>query len=239
MNLAKNFAFLQSHCTEATNLLELHKSLLESIPKEENKYVESNYRIFWWLMIRASLYSSINLLSKLIDQQKSSQSVKNLLCLIKSKKSEFTPDSFRHRLPEKGGYPNLALRCVYPGDDEVDKDIELVSSTNKDVSRFVIWRNNYYSHFSKVIIEDSTSLSERFPLNLDDLELLLGRCGTLLNKYEKIYSASTSSRKYVEFGDHLHLIESQRDLLLNQMAQRDLLLSQHNRNTQQDSTLDT
>ena len=212
MDLAQKFDFLQSHCTEAINHLELHKSLLESIPKEENKYVKSNYQTFWSTTIKALLNSSVNLLSKLIDQQKDSQSVRSLLYLIKSKKSEFTPDSFWNRLPEKAEYSNLALRCVYPGDDKIDQDIDSVSSDDKDVKRFVVWRYNYYSHFSRTVVEDATSLSERFPLNLDDLELLLDRCSILLNKYEQIYSASTSTRRYVGFDDHLNLIKSQRGL---------------------------
>lgn len=220
MELAQKFDFLQSHCTEAINHLELHKSLIESIPKEENKYVESNYRTFWSMTIRATLNSSVNLLSKLIDQQKDAQSIKSLLSLIKSKKSEFTPDSFRDRLPEKNGYPNLALRCIYPGDSVIDQDIKSVSSDDdQDVERFIIWRNNYYSHFSSKVIEDTTSLSEKFPLNLGDLELLLERCSTLLNKYGQIYSASTSARGYVGFDDHLHLIESQRKQLLDYYTQ--------------------
>ena len=87
------------------------------------------------------MMSSINILTKLYDQQKSAISLKELLKIIQRNKYEFSPENFRSRHPEKDIYPNLALNCLYPGDDEILKDQVKIDKTDRSVDYLI--ENNY------------------------------------------------------------------------------------------------
>lgn len=197
IDLTKLLNFHQSQAVEAKDHFSVYSDLLKYLSMDEYKKVQINYNTAWFMIAKASLNSAINIICKLYDQEKSAMSLRNLLIEIKSQKSTFTEEAFRNRCPEKNQYKNLAAMCVYPGDQEVDKDIDLVTNMNTKVHILTKWRSNYYAHYSKEIISNAERFAQRFTIDKELLEELLNQCCGILNKYQNIYNAETDRKSVV------------------------------------------
>ncbi len=180
----------------------LYQNLNNAIPEYVTELNQS--AAFWNLAIDAQVDATLLRLCRAYDSHTSSLSLPRLLATIQANLHIFDTPEFIKRLKDNPFVESLANDSRIPDKDELKSDIAFVSSADPRVRHLLAWRNNIGAHRNpqETLSPNSVVLD---PLKFAEIEVLLERAISIINKYSLLFGAlaySTSmfgedSYKYV------------------------------------------
>ena len=183
----------------------LYKDLKSSIHHYQSEFNQSN--TFWFLTLSSLLDTSLLRLCRIYDFDPRVNSLFNLLNLIKENLDIFDEKKFRERLKDNPFVDSLAKYKRKPEQKQLDLDIQFVSKdSNKLVENLFMWRNNIIAHkSSKYIIKELNYISD-YPLSFSDIDELLTKGMSIINRYSHLFWASTYSPQIVGYDDYKYIL---------------------------------
>jgi len=170
----------------------LYKNLNDAISEYVNELNQS--AAFWNLTFSAQLDATLLRLSRAYDSHTASLNLPRLLATIKAHLHIFDTQDFKQRLKDNPFVESLASDCRIPDKNELKADIDLVSTTDTLVKRLLAWRNNIGAHRNprETLAPNSVVVA---PLKYSEIESLLDRAITILNKYSLLLNEAATRRK--------------------------------------------
>ena len=167
----------------------LHCDLRDAVSEFEVELNQS--RAFWSLTIAAHVDSTHSRLFRAYDQHPRALSLCTLLEEVRRH-----PESF-------GASP--------PANTDVEQDLPLVRSTDPLVKKLVSYRGSVFAHRNTNNVVQGLRLEDRFGLTYDELDDLLNRAVTMLNKYDHSFRRTTWATEIVGGDDFRQVLESVRE----------------------------
>ena len=168
-------------------------------------FAQSN--TFWSLTHQAHIATSLQCLSRAFDQEHSSLHLPSLLRTIKNNLEIFDADKFRVRLKDNPFVESLAETAEKPDERQLTEDIKLCTSKDPDVRLLATYRNSRAAHRSKKLALHPDRTADAPVLTDAVVKNLLSRAQTILNRYSRMFSASTYSMNIVGKDDFKYIIE--------------------------------
>jgi hypothetical protein len=100
-----------------------------------------------------------------------------------------------------------------PEENQLKEDIKYVSNDNELVRKLTIWRNNIYAHRQPKNVIKKELIDKKYPLTYKDIEELLAKGITILNRYSSTFCASTYSTTLVGHDDYRFILDSIKEKL--------------------------
>ena len=174
---------------------------------KEKPIVEAQSRTFWSLTLAAHLERTLNLLCRVYDQNSKALHLYSWLLTIREKIDLFDEDNFRERLKDNPYVNSLASDSRKPDQKTLEEDIQLCSSTNDLVKTLLIHRGNRVAHRNASDVIKDKKIGDKYPLTYGDVETLLKRATTILNRYSNLFSANTYSTQMIGHDDFNYIIK--------------------------------
>ncbi|MBI3771528.1 MAG: hypothetical protein HY272_02335 [Gammaproteobacteria bacterium] len=162
---------------------------------------------FWGITLKSHLNSCLHLLTRVFDQDQRALHLKSWLITIKENISFFDEINFRERLKNNPFIDSLAQDPRRPDDQQLDSDIASCSDSDELVKRLIIHRGNSIAHRNAKNAATGKHVSDNHPLSFEDLEELLNRAITILNRYSDLFEASTYSTQMIGHDDYKRIFK--------------------------------
>ncbi len=187
--LGRLFDAVAQDIVDATHHYRLYCDLVDAV--DEFKVEMNQSLAFWRLTLNAHVHSFHSCLFRAYDQHAKALSLHTLLKEVR-------------RQPELFGSspPTIA---------DVEQDLDLVTSADPLVKRLVSYRCNLFAHRNTDNVVEELRREERFGLTCDDLDKLLDRAVTILNKYDHAFRRTTWRAKIVGHDDFRQVLKSLRE----------------------------
>lgn len=190
----------------------LYENLVAAMPQYRSEFNES--WTFWSLTLEAHLDSAILRLAKSYDQYgRRTLNLPNLLDTIKANLDLFAEQNFRERLKDNPFVDSLAAIPRVPDAAQLNEDIRSVSPTNPLVKKLLKWRNNFYAHRNVDHALNPHGFASSTPLTVQDIGTLLANGVRIINRYNGLFSATSTSTNIVGRNDYVNLLQSVRESL--------------------------
>ena len=190
---------------DANVYYQLFSGLNDAIMDFQREISQSN--TFWYYAMQAFKEAYLTRLCRIFDQHSHSLNLVNLLDTIKANLYLFEEPNFRERLRHNAFVNSLAEGVRVPTLAELEVDIEFASQRNGIVDKLMLWRGNVHAHKGAKVTLGKAKRVEANQIEKEDIELLLGRCFEMLNKYMSMYKATSWSRKVFGLDDYLSLLK--------------------------------
>jgi len=158
----------------------LWKSLSDLLTRWPDVKIEAS--TFWHYTRTAHLRSALTSLARAFDQEGSALHLKSWLVTIREHQSLFTKDAFERRLSNDPFAKWLLEDVKEPDIATLSADIDSSSKTDPDVLALVKYRGNVLAHRGANLAKQGTT-AQQPQLNVDQIERLLERARTILNRY--------------------------------------------------------
>jgi len=168
---------------------------------------------FWSLTFRAHLHSTIFGLMRIFDRNSKSLSLPNLLDTISANMELFDIDQFRERLKKNPFVKSLSAEVRKPDEKQLEEDIAFSGNNNEIVKKLTIWRNNLFAHRSADNVISGKNISSSYPLDYDEIDVLVKGSIEILNRYSSLFGAATYSTKISGHDDYMSVLNSIRHKL--------------------------
>lgn len=205
---------------------QLYKKLIEAISKHPLVVHQSN--TFWTFTLQAHLNSSVYALFRAFDQNMSSLHLRSWLSTIQANLHLFDETGFRERLKDNPYVASLAKNLRKPDTALLEEDIAVCSCSDSVVKKLTIYRGSRIAHRNAKNIVAAHGVSDTQVLTFEDLDTLLERAITILNRYSNLFSASVYSTQVVGHDDYEYIfkcveekVEHARQQWMLQPLQRD------------------
>lgn len=182
---------------------QLYKELAEAIIKHPLVVKQSN--IFWTFTLQAHLNSSVYALSRAYDQNTSSLHLRSWLSTIQTNLHLFDEDGFRERLKDNPYVASLAQDLRKPDASVLKEDIAASSNSDPLVKKLTIYRGSRIAHRNAKNLIAPQRVGDSQALTFEDLNMLLERAKTILNRYSYLFSASVYSTQVVGHDDYEYI----------------------------------
>ena len=182
------------------------KRLLTTL--NENPDVEANARTFWSLTLEGALTMCLQALCRAFDQEKTGLHLVNWLRTIEANSHLFSETNFRERLKENSFVESLAAETKQPDPNVLKSDIEACSAKDPLVRTLVIHRGNRIAHRNAKNIVEEFDIDTDHPLGYSEIETLIDRAVSVLNRYSAMFDANTYSTSMIGEDDYEYVIES-------------------------------
>jgi hypothetical protein len=182
----------------------LHKNLNNAIPEYVTELNQS--AAFWNLTISAQIDATLLRLCRAYDSHTASLNLPRLLATIEANLHIFDTPEFKQRLKDNPFVESLASDCRIPDKNGLKADIALVSGTDTLVKRLLAWRNNIGAHRNprETLVPNSVVVG---PLKYSEIEALLERAISILNKYSLLFGALAYSTSMVGADDYKYVLD--------------------------------
>lgn len=200
---------LSNELVDACIHWDLFKNLTSEIEMFTQEYNQSI--AFWTYTFKAHSNTVIFSLLRIFDTESKSLSLQNLLETIKSNLSIFETKKFKERIKDNPFVDSLAEDSRMPDINLLEEDLYKVSDKNELVKRLLVCRNNIFAHTNAKNIAKSHNVLIEYPLKNDDIEQLLNLSKEMLNRYNRLFKASTYSTQVVGYDDYKFVLESIRE----------------------------
>lgn len=210
----------------------IHYLLYEDLSKalESHPLVAQQSKTFWTYTLQAHLNSSIYALFRVYDQNKRSLHLRSWLITIQDNLHLFDKTAFRERLKDNPYVASLTSDSKKPDPAELKQDIVACSCSEPVVNKLIIYRGNRIAHRNAKLLIGTQAPSSNQALTFQDLNILLERAKTILNRYSYLFEASVYSTKIVGRDDYncifmaveekVNLAQLQRDLLAQRATEQ-------------------
>jgi HEPN superfamily AbiU2-like protein len=183
----------------------LYKDLRQSYLDHRQVAAQSN--TFWSLTLRAHLHASLQMLYRAYDQETKSLHLHNWLLTIKEHLHLFGEEEFRRRLKDNPFVDSLAQSPRKPDHAVLEEDILLCSPDDPQVKTLVIHRNSRIAHKGARNIIAERDINDDHPLTFGDVDTLLDRAKTILNRYSSLFAANSYSTQIVGHDDYQYIFK--------------------------------
>jgi hypothetical protein len=186
----------------------IHYQLYKNLNSAISEYVTelNQSATFWNLTFSAQIDATLLRLCRAYDSHTASLNLPRLLATIKANLHIFNTQDFKQRLKDNPFVESLATGSRIPNKTELKADIALVSGTDTLVKRLLEWRNNIIAHQNprETLAPNSVVVA---PLKYSEIESLLERAITILNKYSVLFKALSYSVSMVGADDYKYVLE--------------------------------
>ena len=183
----------------------LYQDLVEAINKHPLVVQQSN--VFWTFTLQAHLNSSVYALFRAYDQNMRSLHLRSWLTTIQANLHLFDEAAFRERLKDNPYVASLAQDSRKPDATVLAEDIAACSSSDPIVKKLTIYRGSRIAHRNARSLVAARHVGDRHGLTFDDLDTLLERAKTILNRYSYLFAASVYSTKVVGHDDYEYIFK--------------------------------
>lgn len=160
---------------------------------------------FWSLTIGAHRDVTLFRLGRVYDQTHGTLSLRSLLGTIKANLHLFDEPSFRRRLKGNPFVDSLASDAKRPNATVLTTDAASVHKANPLVGRLVAVRNKVLAHRDpKVVLGASQDPAKG--LTPADVDALIARAKTIVNRYGILFRAASHSMSIVGHDDFLSIL---------------------------------
>ncbi len=163
---------------------------------------------FWSFTFRAHLNSTIFGLMRIFDGNSKSLSLTNLLDTIVANLQIFDVDQFRKRLKKNPFVNSLAEEARKPDEQQLKLDVAFSSNDHEIVKKLTIWRSNLFAHRNAENVLSGKNIASDFPLNDEEIGVLVDGGVEILNRYSSLFRATTYSPKIIGHDDYEFVLES-------------------------------
>lgn len=184
----------------------MHCDLHEAI--QTQPIVWSQSRTFWHLTLSAHAETALEHLCRVFDQEQSSLHLLSWLKTIKDNISLFETSEFKQRLAGNAFIDNLAELPRIPDLAVLEADIVDCSGDNDLVRKLIVHRGNTVAHRSAKLAVSGKPLPLDLALTVEDIEALLSRALTILNRYCQLFAAETYSVNMIGRDDFQYVFNS-------------------------------
>ena len=174
----------------------------------EHPLVEAQSNTFWYLTLRAHKSTALQHLCKAFDQEQKSLHLLSWLNTIKANISLFDTDAFRERLKDNSYVQSLSESAIKPDPALLETDIALCTGTDRLVRSLVVYRSNSAAHRSKKLTLQHETQTSSASLTYEEIESLLTRSITILNRYSYMFKAETYSTSIIGKNDYQYIFKT-------------------------------
>ncbi len=164
--------------TECSTKFKIYCGLLYAENGQYRREIEQS-PVFWTFTQRALLDSALICLCRIYDQESNALSLRNWL-----ETAEQNPNFFMSPL----------------NNVQLDADKDEAGQSNPNVKKLIIWRNNLFAHRGPKYILRGINPMEKEPLTNKEIEALIERALSILNKYFVLFRDTSASIDL--FGDN-------------------------------------
>lgn len=205
---------LSSEVVHAAVCFKLYSDLSDAI--REYQRVMNQSSAFWSLTLQATLDAALLRLCRAYDQHRHSLSLQNLLDTIKANLYIFGTDNFRQRLWDNPFVESLAQSARKPSTDMLGQDMELVNRSDPLVNKLVVWRDNIIAHTRASNVVNEKDIAKNYPLTKEEISQLVNRATSIVNRYSRLFRASTYSPQILGHDDYLYVLNSIKEKIQRQ-----------------------
>ena len=180
----------------------LWKSLSDLLTQWPEVQIEAS--TFWHYTRTAHFRTALTSLARAFDQEGNSLHLKSWLVTIREHQSVFTKDAFERRLSDDPFAKWLLDDVKEPDIATLSADIDSCSKTNPDVLSLLKYRGNVLAHRGANLAKQGIT-GQQPQLNVDQIERLLERARTILNRYSLLFNATAYSMRPVGHDDVEHV----------------------------------
>lgn len=209
------FTLLLTSLTEDAVTASIHWRLYKDIRAAVPEFVRelNQSPAFWSLTLNAHRDVTLFRLGRLYDQQSAALSLRSLLDTIAANLHLFDQAPFKERLKENPFVQSLAEGARRPDDATLAQDVLAVSEKDQLVARLLALRNRVLAHRDPRVVL-GTAADPVGVLDDKDIDALVARAGTTVNRYSILFRAASSFMKIVGEDDFRDVLERvRRDIL--------------------------
>ncbi len=183
----------------------LYKNLKRAILEFPLVFVQSN--TFWSMTLKSHLSTSLYMLTKAYDQEKNALHLFSFLQTISTNLDFFKQSNFSKREKDNLYVAILSSESRVPDLPSLEKDILLCSKNDLLVNKLIVHRGNAIAHRNAKNTAKARDVNETYPLSWEDYESLLARAIEILNRYSKLFEASTYLTSPIGAEDFRYIFE--------------------------------
>jgi AbiU2 len=181
----------------------LHCDLVEAVKKQPIVWAQS--RTFWYLTITAHELTAIGHLCKAFDQEEKSLHLRSWLNTIRENTHLFETHEFKLRLASNPHVDSLLQDDRVPDRAILDSDILECSATDPLVRKLMAHRGAVVAHRgAKRTLKGRPTVGTQV-LSVPDIEALLTRARSLLNRYSHLFAAEIHSVSMIGRDDYEYI----------------------------------
>jgi hypothetical protein len=199
--LTKLFDALADDIVRAHAYYKLYSDLLKDSTTHSDVFNESN--TFWTLTSDSLREASILRVCRVYDRK--GLSLERLIKTVQAYKQYFSKANFKNRLSNNIYKDSLAEFDRLPKDQDIEKDLALISKNNKLVKKLIDYRNDSFAHRNVDLILRPKHDFE--PISYPEFEHLLKNSLTIYNKYSELFRASTNLASFIGQDDYTGLLK--------------------------------
>ena len=197
---------LSSDVVDAHVYWRLHCDLHEAIQAQPIVWTQS--RTFWHLTLTAHAEAAVEHLCRAFDQEQSSLHLLSWLKTIQANLHLFDASEFKRRLAGNPFVDSLAEDPRSPDLATLEADINDCTATEPLVKKLMAHRGSTVAHRSAKRAISTTPPPLELALSVEDLEALLSRARTVLNRYCQLFAAETYSVSMIGRDDYKFIFSS-------------------------------
>lgn len=206
VEFGKLITALSSDVVDAHIHWRLHCDLHEAIQAHPIVWAQS--RTFWQMTLNAHAETAIEHLCRVFDQEQSSLHLLSWLKTIQENLHLFDTVEFKRRLAGNAFVDSLVEDSRSPDLVALETDINDCTATDPLVKRLNVHRGNAVAHRSAKQATSDKPLPLELTLSVEDLEALLSRALTVLNRYCQLFAAETYSVSMIGRDDYKYIFSS-------------------------------
>ncbi len=184
----------------------LHCDLVAALKKQP--VVRSQTPAFWDLTVKAHSATALGHLCKAFDQEAKSLHLKSWLNTIRKNLHLFETEEFKRRLTTNPYVVSLAQDARVPDKATLESDILECSKTDPLVKKLMAHRGSAGAHRGAKRTLKGKSTTSGPLLSVSDVEALLVRARTVLNRYSNLFAAKIFSVKMIGGDDYEFLFST-------------------------------
>ncbi len=174
----------------------------------QHPLVEAQSKTFWYLTHRAHVSTALQHLCKAFDQEQASLHLLSWLKEIESNISLFDVEAFRARLKDNLYVKSLSESAKKPDPELLIADISLCMATDPLVRKLVAYRGSQAAHRSTKLVLNGNAQAISSSLTDPEVESLLSRAITILNRYSYMFAAETHSTSMIGKDDYKYIFKT-------------------------------
>ena len=165
-------------------------------------------RTFWHLTLTAHAEAAVGHLCRAFDQEQSSLHLLSWLKTIQANLHLFDTSEFKQRLAGNPFVDSLAENPRSPDLATLEAEIKDCTDTDPHVKKLMAHRGSAVAHTSAKRAISTKPLSLELALSVDDIEVLLLKAHTVLNKYCQLFTENTYSVSMIGHDDYKFIFSS-------------------------------
>jgi hypothetical protein len=218
----EEFSRLLKALADDVTYAHIHWRMAKNLGASLKQYpaVEAQSRTFWYLTYKAHVTTALQHLARAFDQEQSSLHLLRWLKIIRDNLHIFEIEGFKDRLKENPYVQSLVDSASKPDPVVLAADIEACTDTDSLVRKLVTYRGSIAAHKSKKLALWPRAPDHSPMLDDADVEALLSRSRTILNRYSYMFSAEVHSTSITGQNDYKYIFTSVEESIAKSMQSR-------------------